>query len=350
MKKVISLLLIAALSLALFGCAPPEDVIPDAEPETGEEVNTDEPATKKFKAGLVLTGPALDGGWNQSAYDGLMALESELGFEVAYTDNIKQSDDEAIIREYAQQGYDLIIGHGWEYGEALAKVAADFPDVYFAQNGGDSGGSMPNLTSGVFRSYELGYLMGQLAAKMTKTNKVGFIGAMEIPTMVAEVDILKYAVPYFNPDASVDVIYTGSWVDVAKAKETAKVLLESDVDVIIGINNTCDAGIIQAIEESDKDAYFIGWSGDWNAANPEKVLTSGVQSVKNLMVIVGEMVVNDNFVAESVAYGVPENCQLLGTWSASVPENIKAEIVADWEAMNDGSLTIEQIKEMVGME
>ncbi len=332
MKKIILLALSFVMILAVAGCAP------------GKSANED-----KMKVGLVLTGPALDGGWNQSAYEGLMALESELGFEVAYTDNIKQSDDESILREYAQQGYDLIIGHGWEYGEALKKVAADYPDIKFAQTGGDAGGSYPNLTSGVFRSYELGYLLGELAAKMTKTNKVGFIGAMELPTIVAEVDTVKATVPFYNPNAKADVVYTGSWTDVAKAKETAKVMLEKGIDVIIGINNQCDAGIIQAIQESEKDAYFIGWSGDWNKAAPDKVLTSGVQSVKTVILLMGQMVKDDKFIAEMVEYGVPENAAILGTWSSVVPAGVKADIEASWTAINKGELNVDQIKAKVGL-
>lgn len=349
MKKLIVLLLITALVLGFAGCAPPEEVIPEAEKPAEDAGSGDAVADAPIRVGLVMTGPAQDGGYNQAAYDGLMDLESEMGFEVAYTDNIKQSDDESIIREYAQQGYDLIIGHGWEYGEALAKVAADYPDIYFAQNGGDSGGSQPNLTSGMFRTSELGYLMAKTAAQMTKTNRVGFIGAMEIPTMAAEVETIQHAVPFFNPDAKVDVIYTGSWTDVAKAKETAKVMLDMGVDVIIGINNNCDTGVIQAIEESGKEAYFIGWAADWNPVAPDIVLTSGVQSVSNLMQIVATMVKEGKFEAKAGVYGVPEDCQLLGTWSDVVPEDVRQSVIEDWEAMNSGEKTIEDFQALVGV-
>lgn len=341
MKKILYVSLMLLVILALTGCAPEKE---KAASGTDASVKTE----ARLKAGLVVTGPANDGGWNEAALTGLQALEKELGFEIAYTDNIKQSDDESIIRGYAQQGFNLIIGHGWEYGEALQKVAADYPDLYFAQIGGDSGGSLPNLTSGVFRGGELSYLLGKLAAKMTKTNRTAFIGAMEIPTLVEEVETFRYTVPYINPAAKVDVVYTGTWTDVAKAKSTAEVLIDKGADVLIGINNNCDAGIIQAIEESGKDVMFLGWSGDWNKVSPDIVLTSGVQSVKNLLLIIGKMVKDDAFVAETVVYGVPENVQLLGTWSDRVPPEIRAEIEADWKKMNTGELKPEELKKLIG--
>lgn len=93
--------------------------------------------TKKnnLKVALLLSGPINDGGWNQDAYEGLMGLKDK-GAEVSYTENVKPNEIENNLRTYAKNGFNFIIGHGFEYGDALTKVADEFPDVKFLQIGG----------------------------------------------------------------------------------------------------------------------------------------------------------------------------------------------------------------------
>ncbi|MEI7884863.1 MAG: BMP family protein [Clostridia bacterium] len=347
MKKIIAVLLLMSMLFSLVACAPPE--VKNAEPAaTTEAAVTPEAPAKVYKVGAVFTGPALDGGWNEGCFKGLKIMQDELGYETHYTDNIKQSDDESIIRQYAEQGYDLIIGHGWEYGPALEKVAKEYPDLHFLQTGGDAGGKAPNLASGVFTTGELGFLLSEVAAKLTKTNSTGFIAGFELPTIVGEYDMMRYTVPFLNPKAKAEAIYTGSWTDVAKTKETAKVMIDKGVDVIFGINNACDAGTIQALQESGKDVFFLGWSGDWHDAGPDVVATSGVQSFGVILKLVGESVQKGTFEGKMKSYGIKEGASSLGTWSSKVPENVKNEVMADFEKFKTGEYTMETVNKMIG--
>lgn len=347
MKKLLALGLVLLMAVSVFaGCAPAAEA-PAGEEPAGEEPAGEEPAEEKMTAALLTSGPVNDGGWNTSAYDGLLQLESEYGFEISYTENVKQEDQLSIIRDYARKGYDLVIGHGFEYGDALTAAAGEFPDVYFAQVGGEAGGALPNLTSGVFRTGELGYVLGRLAAEVTEANKIGFVGAMEIPTLVDEVETIKATVAKFNPAASVTVAYTGSWTDIAAGKEAAKAMISQGVDVMLGIGDACDAGAIQAAEEADRHIWFVGWSGDMNLLSPTIVATSGVQSVP--------MLIND-FAAQMMAgeegragiYGIEEGAQPLGTWAADFPEDIKALIVEEHGKFISGEYTRNGIMEMLG--
>jgi basic membrane protein A and related proteins len=324
-KKFISIMIVMVMfSSIVVGC----------QKEQKQETPPSTETAKTFKAAMLLSGPINDGGWNTDAYNGLMKLK-DMGYEIAYTENVKQSDQESIIREYAKKGYNFIIGHGFEYGDALTKVAADFPDIKFLQTGGASNNGK-NLTSGEFKLGELAVVVAGIAAKTTKTNKIGFVGAMEIPTIQAEVATIKEEVPIVNPKASVTVAYIGSWTDINKGKEAALAQINNGVDVIIGIGDACDAGAIQACQE--KGVKFIGWSGDFNKLAPDTVLTSGVQSVSTIVEEVGKKVFEDKFVAEHKIYGVKEGAMWLGEFSPTLDPKVKEEALQQQEDIKTGKL------------
>ena len=328
MKKVlISLVLILALLGSVFAGGQ-QDAAADKVEDDGV-----------LKAALLTSGPINDGGWNTFAYDGLTELKEKLGYEIANTENVQQSAQKSIIRNYAKKGFDLIIGHGFEYGEALMEVAKEFPDITFFQVGGDALG--PNVGSGMFESETLAYLVAQVAAKFTKTNKIGFVGAMEIPTIAMEVEMIKKTVPLFNPAATVTVAYTGSWTDVNKGKEAALAQIANGVDVIIAIGDACDIGAIKAAEE--KGTYVIGWVGDFNNLSPDVVITSGVQSVPFIIVEQGKALAEGKWKAESKIWGIKDGALYLGTFADIVPQDIIDAAMADQEKIKKGELDVSKL-------
>jgi basic membrane lipoprotein Med (substrate-binding protein (PBP1-ABC) superfamily) len=111
--------MILIVSLLMAGCAAPAPA-PSA-PATAEPTQAAEPAKVVLKAAMLLSGPINDGGWNTDAYKGLLKLK-DMGYEIVYTENVQQADQESIVRGYAKQGFNLIVGHGFEYGDTLAKA------------------------------------------------------------------------------------------------------------------------------------------------------------------------------------------------------------------------------------
>lgn len=330
-KKFTSFIVLVVLSsLLIAGCGKKAD----APANSGND-------TKKntLKVALLLSGPINDGGWNTDAYNGLMLLKDK-GCETAYTENCKPNEIETILRTYAKNGYNYIVGHGFEYGDALNKVAGDFPDVKFLQIGGPSQNGT-NLASGSFRYGELAYVAAGIAARTTKTNKIGFVGAMDIPSTQAEVTEIKRRAAEVNPNVAVTVAYTGSWTDVAKGKEAALAQINTGCDVIIGIGDACDVGAIQACDENkDKGVQFIGWSGDMNALSPDLVLTSGVQSVAKIIDEVGQSVIDGKFVAEAKIYGMAEGKEFMGTFSPKIDAKVKEQALQEQDDIISGKIKI----------
>ena len=132
------------LSLVLVACAAPATPAPTAVPPTSAPAATAAPATPTLKIAMLTSGPVTDEGWNQLAYEGLQALKAK-GYTVANTENVAQADQASDIENYINQGFNVIVGHGFEYGDALTAAAAKHPTDYFIQIGGIATGT--NLKS-----------------------------------------------------------------------------------------------------------------------------------------------------------------------------------------------------------
>lgn len=334
MKKIISLLLILLAGAMLTACGGS-----DKKEET-------------LKAALLTGGPVNDGGWNQMAYEGLQGLK-DIGYEVSNTENVAQDGQKQAIQAYADQGYNLIIGHGFEWGDALTEMAQKYPDIYFLQVGGNAGGKLPNLTSGEFKSYELGYIAGKIAAAATEVKKFGFIGAAKIPTMIAEVTAMKGAIKESDPTISIAEIYTGSWTDIAAGKKAAEQMINQGIDTIIGIGDACDAGVIQAIDEAKaagKTVNFIGWTGDfYKAYKKDFILTSGIQDVQGVIKTIAQEVKDDKFVSRYWLPDVASNMLRIGEWSPAATAEMKAAGEEAVKAIKDGKVTPRSIFDLAGV-
>lgn len=346
LNKLVTLITCFVLLLTFtVGCAkeaPKGETTTTDASKPADEAKPAEGESKKLRAAMLLSGPINDGGWNTDAYNGLKECEA-MGFEIAYTENVTQADIDMVIRDYAKNGFDFIIGHGFEYGDSLATVAEEYPDIKFLQIGG-SVENGKNLASGEFRLGQLSYILAGIAARMTKTNKIGFVGAMEIPTIQAEVETLQRVVPEVNPNASVTVAYIGSWTDVNKGKEAAKAQINNGVDVIVGIGDACDAGALQACQEAE-GVYFLGWSGDFNKMDPKLVLTSGVQSVASIVSGVGKDILAGKFEAAHKVYGIAEGKEYLGVFSDTVPADIKEKALQEQEDIKTGKIVLPDLNQ-----
>ncbi|MDD2371824.1 MAG: BMP family protein [Firmicutes bacterium] len=334
MKKIISLLLVLLAGLMVTACS-------------GSDTKTE-----TLKAALLTGGPVNDGGWNQMAYEGLMGLE-DIGYEVSNTENVQQDGQKQALQAYCDQGYNLVIGHGYEWGDALTEMANKYPDIKFLQIGGNAGGKVPNLTSGEFKSYELGYIGGKIAAATTTTKKFGFIGAAKIPTLIAEITAIKGAIKDSDPTITVAEIYTGSWTDVAAGKKAAEQMINQGIDTILGIGDACDAGAIQAIDEANaagKDVKFIGWTGDfYSAYQKDFIVTSCIQDVQGVIKTIGQEVKDDKFVSRYWLPDVASGMLHIGEWSPTATDAQKAAGEAAVQDIKDGKVTPRSIFDLAGV-
>ncbi|MEK6575532.1 MAG: BMP family protein, partial [Chloroflexota bacterium] len=279
-------------------------------------------------------------GWNLTAYEGLLALKAEW-YDVANSENVAQADQASIIENYVNQGFTVIVGHGFEYGDALAAVAQKFPDAHFIQIGGIA--TADNLASYVFKPGEGGYVAGVLASKLSKANKWGFVGAVEIPTIKADQEAYEMALKQAQPDASVVAAYTGSWVDIPKAKEAALAQISAGVDVILANGDNANVGAIQAAKEKG-GVIVIGWTRDQSHLAPDNVAMSIVQHVDVILKNAIADIEAGTFKGGNYTVGFAEGISGISPFGPMVSADVQAAVNQAVEDVKAGKVTLPEIK------
>ncbi len=244
-----------------------------------------------LKVALLLSGPANDQGWNAVALQGLTEAEEAFGIETAYSEHVGIADSEAAFTDYASQGYDLVIGHGFQYGDPAVKVGERFTRTKFMAIEGAS--SSDNVASYVIACEEAGYLMGVLAASMSKTGKIGMVGGFEQPSIIKVVEAYKLGAKSVNPDITVFDVYVGSFTDVSLGKEAALAMADQGADVLSHIANQAGTGVIKAAEERGLMATGDSW--DQSVIAPDTVMCSTIYSVPVLVKTAVENVKNGTY-------------------------------------------------------
>jgi basic membrane protein A len=241
-----------------------------------------------FRVGLVFdVGGRGDKSFNDLSYAGLLRAKEELGAVIEYVEPTGAEDREAALRRFASRGFDLVIGVGFIFSRDLDAVARAYPKVRFAcvdyappfrHSGGDDRHAAipPNVTGLAFREEEGAYLVGAVAALVSKSGHVGFVGGMEMPL------IRKFEVGYragaarVRPSVSLHVAYAGTTPDAfrdpARGKAIALAQIAAGADVLFHAAGSTGLGVFQAARTTGVHAIGVD-SDQWHEA-PTTVLTS----------------------------------------------------------------------------
>lgn len=247
----------------------------------------------EFKVAAIYVS-VMEEDWNQVLHQALLRAEDTLGITYSYTESVSETDCARVMREYINNGYDLIITDSWGFWETSDNIAPQYPNVYFAQGSGLNTNFGKNLVLFDNTLQEVTFQAGALAATITNTDKVGIVAAMPGPGDVASL-INGYiaGAKYVNPSINVTLQYINSWYDPNAAKNTAQVMIASGVDVIFSERG----GVETACKDGDTVlAYAFGNVVDKNNLDPDVFIGSVIW---NLYPLVSEMisgVLNDNFV------------------------------------------------------
>ncbi|MCX6059803.1 MAG: BMP family protein [Chloroflexi bacterium] len=288
MKKFIWLLtLIVALSMILTACgaaapaATEAPVVTEAPVSATEApVATEPPAApaEPFRVAVIMPSAINDLAFSQSMFDALTRIQEEMGgtdaFEFVYSDGMFNVDDAAAaIRDYATEGYDLVIAHGSQYGSSLQEIAPDFPETSFAWGTTAETFGVPNIFAYEAASQEGGYVNGVLAATLSTSKVIGIVGPIEVGDAKLYVDGFKAGVATTDPAVKVNVNYIGSFSDVALASEAATTHIAAGADALTGTAQMV-VGAIGKAEEAN--ALWFGTQSNQTSLAPTIVVASQV--------------------------------------------------------------------------
>ena len=200
-----------------------------------EDMSADEEEMAPLRIAIVAPSASNDLAFTQSMVDAVNAIAAEREVEIAITDGTFIVEEAgAAIRGYAEDGFDLVIAHGSQYGGPLEGIAPDFPDTSFAWGTAVDTKGLDNVFAYTVRSDEGGYVSGTVAAQITQTGVVGVIGPIEVGDAKLYVDGFVAGVTATDPSVTTNVVYTDSFSDVALAAEAAEAHISNNADVLTG--------------------------------------------------------------------------------------------------------------------
>ena len=238
-RRLGQLLLVAAIGLvaATGAGAPPEAAA----------------AAAKKKLAMILPGSIQDADFNTVGYLALQELGKTYDLQVSHSESVAVADAERITREYLTAGYDIVIFHGGQYAAIVNKLAPAFPNAQFVNN---TSGRVPNAPPNVWilgrRWYQGFYVLGALGALSTKGHKVGFIGGVRIPDVIASTNSVQQALKDYNPKAQLIYNHIGDFNDPVKARQTTEAQVNAGVDFIVNFINLGIYGVAEAVKAQPK--------------------------------------------------------------------------------------------------
>lgn len=294
--------------------------------------------SKSKTIGLVLDkGGKDDKSFNSAAVAGAERAAKEFGLTVKDVESPDDAAFEPAMRTFAERGVPLVVAIGFSQADPMKKVAPQFPNTHFAVV--DAVVEGPNVTSLMFEEHEGSYLVGYLAGLATKTNKVGFVGGMEVALIRRFLQAYEAGVKAANPKATVYSNFVGitaaAWANPNKGKELALSQISQGADIIFHAAGASGMGVFDAAEE--KKIFVIGVDSNQNGIKPGRVLTSMLKRVDNAVYDVIKAQIEGNFKAGTHAFGLKDkgidyavdsnNDALIAPYKAKL-EEVRADIIA----------------------
>mgnify|MGYP006279694801 FL=1 len=285
-----------------------------------------------FKVAFVYIGPPGDLGWTYEHDRGRKMLEEQLGdaVETKYIENVPEGPDAArVIRDYAQQGYDMIFTTSFGYMDPTLEVAQEFPDVLFEHCSGYK--TADNMSTYFGRIYQPRYLSGIVAGEMTEVNKIGYVAAFPIPEVIRGINAFTRGVRSVNPEAEVSVVWTNTWYDPVKEREAAVALLDEGVDIVTQHQDTTEPQ--KAAQE--RGALSIGYDSDMRSFVGDTVLTSPIWNWGTYYVDTVQAAINGEWETHQFWGGLETDVVQLADYSPKVPEDVQNMVADERERIVD---------------
>jgi basic membrane lipoprotein Med (substrate-binding protein (PBP1-ABC) superfamily) len=256
-----------------------------------------------FRVALITPGSIADAAWNSGAYQGLMQIRDSLGVAVSHVEARTPGEQAEALRTYAAQGYRLVFGHGFEFQAPAERVGNAYPNTIFVVTSGERVAASGNVVPLVFGIEEAAYLAGMIAGGMTRTNRIGFIGGIELPPIVRGYRGWLNGARAVNPGVDSRLVYLNTFDDVAAGREAALAMIRLGVDVLHHNADQAALGLFQAAKETP-GVYAIGANAEQSPLAPERVLGSVVIDLPRALLAVAREVQEGRFTPRVEFFGL----------------------------------------------
>ncbi len=343
-KKGLALSVMMSAGLLLAACGGDKE--PEAEKPVDEGTATDTPSNEVLSVAMVTdTGGVDDKSFNQSAWKGITEYGEANGLERGdggydYLPSTKEADFKPNLNNLVRRDFDIVFGIGYLMDDAIKEIASQKPDTNFVIVDSEVEGD--NVASVMFKEQEGAFLAGVAAALTTETDKIGFVGGMDIPVIKRFEAGFIEGVKAINPDIKVDVQYVASFTDAALGKGAASRMYASGADIVFHAAGGAGVGVFAEAKElkkasPDKNFWVIGVDSDQYEEgkvdeNTNVTLTSMLKRVDVAVTDITERANKGEFPGgETLVYGLEDEGVILADSRGAISEEILAK-VAEFEA------------------
>jgi basic membrane lipoprotein Med (substrate-binding protein (PBP1-ABC) superfamily) len=274
-----------------------------------------------LKVGLALVSPAAEVGWTKQHMLGVAAIKEALGdgVEIHIVDNVFQPQDaERVFRSFATSGHRLIYGTSFSHGVATARVAPQFPAVAFENCAGAK--VLANLGAFEARYHEGTFLAGIAAAKISRADKLGFVGGFPIPDIVGPANAFLLGAQTVKPHITCNIIFMNSWADPGKEKEATLALAAQGCDVVAAMTDSPVAA--QTAEQ--RGVWTVGYASDLRRFAPSRQLTAVTLDWRSIYVQDARDVVAGVYRGQSRWQGLKEGVVSMAAYAAALAPDARA--------------------------
>ena len=284
-KNFKALLLTGVISIGVVGCS---------------STNTNK-IEDKTKVTLVLSvGGVHDESFNQGAWEGAQKASQELGVDVSYLESNSDADYTPNIETAIDQESDIVVGVGFQVGDAIKEAAKAHPEQQFVTIDSTHQEGLDNVRNISFDEQQAGYLTVLIAGKMTKTNTIGWIGGLDIPSCSNFYVGYEKGAKEVNKDIKVLKQFTNSFTDAAKGRVVAQQMVSEDADIIFMAAGGGNAGALEVVREKNIKAIGVDMPNNYLA--PEYIVTSALKNVGEGLKLTINDFVNGEFTSGEVKY------------------------------------------------
>ncbi|SIS72827.1 BMP family ABC transporter substrate-binding protein [Phaeovulum vinaykumarii] len=291
-------------------------------------------AQEPLKVGFIYVGPVGDMGWSYQHEQGRQAIEAEFGDRVqtTYMESVPEGPDaERALTQLALAGNSLIFATSFGYMDAVMNVAAKFPNVKFEHATGYK--RAENVATYDARFYEGRAIQGTIAGRMTKTNKIGYIGSFPIPEVVQGINAAFIHARKVNPAVEMKVVWAYTWFDPAKEADAAAALIAEGCDVVM---QHTDSTAPQAKAQEAGNVITFGQASDMSAFAPMPRVGSTIDDWAPYYIErVGKML-DGTWTSDATWGGIGSGMVGIGEITSAVPAEVKAEALAMADAIGKG--------------
>jgi len=336
MRKAMTMTAGVLATFALAACSSTPGAGSTTDPTTSGEA----PGEDKLRVAILLDGETSDRGFNMTGEQAAAMLEEEFGAEATFTESVVPSESADIFRQYARQGYDLVVGWGGQFSDGAMTVGEEFPDTHFL--GVSSGISNDaNVASYDTAIEQWQFLAGFVLGKTTKSGKVGQISGQCFPSTAANMNGTKAGALYANPDVEWIGTFTGDFEDPTKAQQAAQAMIDQGADVLTTNLNQGVYGVVQAAQSNDGVFVVTEWSDNSDVA-PEVIIGATNKTYAPFLANKVQELIDDAWTGQTARFDLPAE------WGPGIfktdllPDDVFEELLEVQAKIASGEIKVER--------